>query len=59
MRTEGEVLAEIDWRKKEVESIKTEISDKTYRESDLDYMQSRIWNLTVAIEWCEWFLNNK
>ena len=59
MRSKKEVQAEIDWREKEIESINTEIKNKTYKEQDLDYMQGRVWNLMVAIEWCKWFLNSK
>ena len=59
MRSKKEVKAEIDWREKEIESINTEIKNKTYKEQDLDYMQGRVWNLMVAIEWCKWFLNSK
>jgi len=59
MRSKKEVQAEIDWREKEIESIKIEIKNKTYKEQDLEFMQGRIWNLTVAIEWCKWFLNSK
>ena len=57
MRNKKEVQEEINWREKEIESIQTEIKNKTYKEQDLDYMQGRIWNLTVAITWCKWFLN--
>lgn len=59
MRNKKEVQAEIDWREKEIESINTEIKNRTYKKQDLDYMQGRVWNLTVAIEWCKWFLNKK
>ena len=59
MRSKKEVQAEIDWREKEIESINTEIKNKTYKEQDLEFMQGRVWNLIVAIEWCKWFLNSK
>ena len=59
MRSKKEVQEEIDWREKEIESIYTEIKNKTYKEQDLDFMQQRAWNLTVAITWCKWFLNDK
>jgi len=29
---------------------------ETYKEQDLSFMQNRIWNLTVAVTWCKWFL---
>lgn len=59
MRRKKEVLAEISWREREIKSINTEIKNRTYKEQDLDYVQGRVWNLTVAIEWCKWFLNDK
>lgn len=59
MRSKKEVQAEIDWREKEIESIREELEAEYYKNEDLDYLQGRIWNLTVAIEWCKWFLNEK
>jgi len=59
MRSKKEVQAEIDWREKERESIREELEAEHYKNEELHYMQGRIWNLTVAIEWCQWFLNNK
>jgi hypothetical protein len=56
MRSKKEVQEEIDWQEKEIESIRLEIENKTYKEQDLSFMQNRIWNLTVAITWCKWFL---
>ena len=59
MRSSEEVQAEIAWREKEIESIRTEIENKTYKEQDLEYMQSRLINLSFAITWCKWFLNKE
>lgn len=56
MRSREEVLAEIDWREKELEKL---------RENPLldgqteEYNQWRIQNLNFALLWCKWFLNNK
>jgi len=59
MRTEEEIQAEIDWREKEIESIRAEIKNKTFKQQDLEYMQNRLINLTFALTWCKWFLNKK
>lgn len=59
MRTKEEVQAEIDWREKEIESISTEIKNKTYKEQDLRYMEQRLVSLSFAVSWCKWFLNEK
>lgn len=49
MKTKEEVQAEIDWREKEI---------KRLQESNQvgEYSQWRIQNLTIALEWCKWFL---
>lgn len=59
MRSKKEVQAEIDWREKEIESIREELEAEYYKNEELDYLQGRICNLTIAIEWCQWFLNSK
>ena len=59
MRSKKEVETEIEWREKEIESIKAEIKNKTFKQQDLEYMQSRLINLNFALTWCKWFLNKK
>lgn len=54
MRTEDEVRAEIDWRQKEIKEIKQRLTN--IDEDQIEYLQYRIQNLTMAIEWCKWFL---
>lgn len=52
MRSREEVLAEIDWREKEIEEI--------YKNKKLsEYHYFKIGNLNFSIEWCKWFLNDK
>ena len=54
MRTKEEVQAEIDWREKEIEAIK---SKPVNSNAEYDYNNWRISNLRTSIEWCKWFLN--
>lgn len=53
MRTPEEVQAEIDWREKEIKELKSKIHSDYVEE---EYKKWRIQNLTIAIEWCKWFL---
>jgi hypothetical protein len=56
MRTKKEVEAEIDWREKELEKIR---NNPTSDNETAEYNQWRIQNLSFAVTWCKWFLNEK
>lgn len=56
MRSKKEVLDEISWRKKEIDRL---IENPTSDNETEEYNKWRIGNMSVAIEWCKWFLNKK
>ncbi len=56
MRTREEVQKEIIWREEKIKELQIEIKQFT-EEQDIEYNRYRISNLTFAIEWCRWFLN--
>lgn len=56
MRSREEVQQEIEWREKEIENLRNMESNS---DDDLEYNRSRIQNLSFAIHWCKWFLNDE
>ncbi len=56
MRTKGEVQREIDWREKEIERLR---ENPTADEKTEEYNHQRIINMSFAVEWCKWFLNEE
>lgn len=54
MRSREEVLAEIDWREKELEALTI---NPTMDNKTVEYNQWRRQNLSVMVHWCKWFLN--
>lgn len=54
-KTPEQVRKEIDWR--EAEILKLRESFDNSNEAEQEHIQLRIANLTFALHWCKWFLN--